>query len=184
MTGSSETFGAQSVRGPVWPDLADRLRGAGLRVTAQRLAVLQVVAEHPHSTADQVLAALALRRPPAPEGSADRPATVGGGPGISRQAVYDVLTAGVGAGLLRRIEPAGSPARYEARAGDNHHHLICRVCGRTVDVDCATGIAPCLLPAVPGVDTVGSDGFLVEEAEIVFWGRCADCVPTTADSSP
>ncbi|TKV62205.1 transcriptional repressor [Nakamurella flava] len=161
------------------PDLADRLRRAGLRVTSQRLAVLRVVADHPHSTADQVLDLVAPGRTAVAEPTAP-------GARISRQAVYDVLSAGVTAGLLRRIEPAGSPARYETRTGDNHHHLICRICGHTADVDCAIGAAPCLHPADQDRETVGSDGFLVEEAEIVFWGRCAACAaPRTAtDPSP
>ena len=161
--------------------MAERLRRAGLRVTSQRLAVLQTVAEHPHSTADQVLARVC-----------DSPSTSGGPTdpaartGISRQAVYDVLTAGVTAGLLRRIEPAGSPARYETRAGDNHHHLICRACGHTVDVDCTVGTAPCLQPFDAASDTPRPAGFRIDEAEIVFWGWCADCDRdrSTADPSP
>ncbi|OFB39971.1 transcriptional repressor [Mycolicibacterium sp. (ex Dasyatis americana)] len=127
------------------------LRAAGLRVTAPRVAVLQALAEHPHSTADDV-AGLAREN----LGS------------VSTQAVYDVLRACVNAGLVRRIEPAGSSARYETRAGDNHHHLVCRVCGAVADVDCAVGETPCLEPS-------DLAGFAVDEAEVVFWGVCADC---------
>lgn len=177
MAAHSETLGTDGVREPATPDLADRLRRAGLRVTSQRLAVLRAVADHPHSTADQVLARLTLRRAP----TVDAEIT---GLRISRQAVYDVLSAGVTAGLLRRIEPAGSPARYETRTGDNHHHLVCRVCGHTADVDCTIGTAPCLHPALADGDTVGPDGFLVEEAEIVFWGRCAACAGPRASTDP
>ena len=127
------------------------LRGAGLRVTAPRVAVLKVLAVHPHSTADEIAAHVrdAL-------GS------------VSTQAVYDVLRALVGVGLVRRIEPAGSPALYETRTGDNHHHLVCRTCGAVVDVDCVIGEAPCLEPS-------DLAGFTVDEAEVLFWGRCAEC---------
>ena len=127
------------------------LRGAGLRVTAPRRAVLAWLAEHPHSTADAV--GIGVR------------AELGT---ISTQAVYDVLAACVDAGLVRRIEPAGHPARFERRVADNHHHLVCRSCGAAVDVDCTIGPAPCLEP----VDT---HGFAVDEAEVVFWGLCPDC---------
>lgn len=127
------------------------LRAAGLRVTAPRLAVLKVVAAQPHSDADRI--ATEVRR------------ELGS---VSTQAVYDVLKACVGAGILRRIEPAGSPARFEARTGDNHHHLVCRSCGAVTDVDCAVGHAPCLDPS----DT---HGYLVDEAEVVFWGLCPAC---------
>jgi len=127
------------------------LRGAGLRVTAPRRAVLAWLAEHPHSTADAV-------------GTGVR-AELGT---ISTQAVYDVLAACVDAGLVRRIEPAGHPARFERRVADNHHHLVCRRCGAAADVDCVIGSAPCLEPS----DT---HGFAVDEAEVVFWGLCPDC---------
>jgi Fur family ferric uptake transcriptional regulator len=133
--------------------IALRLSDAGLRVTAPRLAVLAVVAEHPHSTA-QAVATLARQR----LGS------------VSTQAVYDVLAALASAGLVRRIEPAGSPALYETRTGDNHHHLVCRACGRTEDVDCVSGERICLTPA-------DDAGFLLDEAEVVFWGLCPDCRP-------
>jgi Fur family transcriptional regulator, stress-responsive regulator len=95
---------------------------------------------------------------------------------LSTQAVYDCLEALTGSGLARRIEPAGHPARYESRVGDNHHHLVCRDCGATTDVDCAVGAAPCLTPST-------ADGFVVEEAEVVFWGRCSQCVALRAGSS-
>ena len=128
-----------------------RLRQAGLRVTAPRQAVLGVLGEHPHSTADAVASAVRGRL-----GS------------VSTQAVYDVLAACVDAGLVRRIEPAGSAARYETRTGDNHHHVVCRACGATADIDCVVGERPCLAPSDAG-------GFVVDEAEIVFWGTCPAC---------
>jgi len=133
------------------PDGVALLRQHGLHVTAQRLAVLRAVADRPHSTADDVDAIVR--------------AELGA---VSRQAVYDSLAALTGAGLLRRIEPAGSPARYERRVEDNHHHLVCRACGSMVDVDCAVGDAPCL--------TASDDaGYEIDEAEVVFWGRCPAC---------
>lgn len=128
-----------------------QLREAGLRVTAPRVAVLNAVAAHPHSDADDV--------------AAEVRGELGS---VSTQAVYDVLKACVSAGLLRRIEPAGSPARFEARTGDNHHHLVCRDCGRVVDVDCVVGHSPCLQPSQ-------AHGFEIDEAEVVFWGRCEQC---------
>jgi Fur family ferric uptake transcriptional regulator len=138
-------------------DPAELLRRHGIQVTAQRLAVLAAVAERPHCTADEV--AQAVRD------------EIGA---ISRQAVYNALDLLTGEGLIRRIQPAGSPGRFEDRVGDNHHHLICRTCGRTQDVDCAVGAAPCLT----AVDDAGYD---VEEAEVIFWGRCPDCLARTAD---
>lgn len=140
-----------------WPDLAATLRHAGLRVTAPRVAVLSEFRAGQHLTADQVAA-----------GVRDR---IGA---ISTQAVYDVLGALTGAGLLRRIEPAGSPTRYETRVGDNHHHVVCRRCGAIADVDCVVGEPPCLAPSDAG-------GFVVDEAEITFWGMCLPCQtdPTT-----
>ncbi|MGW0020679.1 Fur family transcriptional regulator [Rhodococcus sp. NPDC003382] len=132
-------------------DPREQLRSVGLRVTAPRVAVLGMVAAHPHSDADEVAAA--VRR------------ELGS---VSTQAIYDVLKACVSAGLLRRIELAGSPARFEARTGDNHHHLVCRNCGTVVDVDCVVGAAPCLAPS-------DARGFAVDEAEITFWGLCPDC---------
>ncbi|WP_159844424.1 Fur family transcriptional regulator [Nocardia sp. CY41] len=127
------------------------LRAAGLRVTAPRLAVLDAVSARPHSDADAVAAAVRE--------------TLGS---VSTQAVYDVLHACARAGILRRIEPAGSSARYETRIGDNHHHLVCRSCGAVADVDCAVGHAPCLDPS-------DAHGFVVDEAEVVFWGMCSSC---------
>ena len=127
------------------------LRRHGVQVTAQRLAVLRAVSLRPHSTADQIDKAV----------RADLGA-------ISRQAVYDALGALASNGILRRIQPAGSPARYEDRVGDNHHHLICRTCDRMVDVDCAVGTTPCLTAA-------DDSGFEIDEAEVVYWGRCPEC---------
>ncbi|KJF25318.1 transcriptional repressor [Rhodococcus sp. AD45-ID] len=139
-------------------DLRAQLRAAGLRVTAPRLAVLNAVTAQPHSDADSVAAQVRQQL-----GS------------VSTQAVYDVLKACVSAGLLRRIEPAGSPARFETRTGDNHHHLVCRSCGKVVDVDCVVGQAPCLEPS-------DRHGFEIDEAEVVFWGRCNDCLKSSAES--
>jgi Fe2+ or Zn2+ uptake regulation protein len=138
---------------------ADLLRQHGLHVTAQRLAVLRAVSDQPHVTADGV-AELAI-------------AEIGA---ISRQAVYDALGVLVDKGLIRRIQPMGSPALYETRVGDNHHHLICRVCGRVVDVDCAVASAPCLMPA-EGMD------YEIDEAEVVYWGRCPECRTRTRTDS-
>lgn len=138
---------------------ADLLRSHGVQVTAQRLAVLAAVSRQPHRTADDV--AKAVR------------AEIGV---ISRQAVYDALGVLVDKGLIRRIQPAGSPARYEDRTGDNHHHLICRTCGRMVDVDCAVGAAPCLAPA-------DDSGFEIDEAEVIYWGRCPECLTQAGDRS-
>ena len=129
----------------------ERLRAAGLRVTAPRLAVLDALDGLPHAPADVVFARVAL-----------------GLPGTSLQAVYGVLAALTGAGLVRRIEPAGSAALYELRTGDNHHHVVCSLCGAIDDVDCIVGEAPCLAPS----DT---SGFLVQTAEVTFWGLCPDC---------
>jgi Fur family transcriptional regulator, stress-responsive regulator len=132
-------------------EMARALRAAGLRVTMPRLAMLTWLAGHPHATVDAIAA-----------GVRERFGTV------STQAVYDMLAACARAGLLRRIEPAGHPARFERRVGDNHHHLVCRRCGRTEDVDCVIGVQPCLTPAA-GL------GFTVDEAEVVFWGECPAC---------
>ncbi|HEY6531415.1 MAG TPA: Fur family transcriptional regulator [Acidimicrobiales bacterium] len=139
-------------------EAAQLLREKGVRVTAQRVAVLRAVSAGPHSTADEL----------------DK--VVRGELGsVSRQAVYDVLGTLTESGLVRRIQPAGSPARYEDRVGDNHHHLICRSCGRTLDVDCAVGVTPCL--------TASDDaGFVIEEAEVIYWGRCPDCIRTQAST--
>jgi Fur family ferric uptake transcriptional regulator len=135
------------------------LRRHGLQVTAQRLGVLRAVSYRPHSTADDIYTVVR--------------ADIGA---ISRQAVYDALAVLGDKGLLRRIQPAGSAARYEDRVGDNHHHLICRTCGRMVDVDCAVGDTPCLTPAE-------DSGYEVDEAEVVYWGRCPECVEQSAIGS-
>lgn len=127
------------------------LREAALRVTRPRLAVLTAVHEHPHADTDTVLGAVR--------------ADLGE---VSHQAVYDVLRALTAAGLLRRIQPAGSVARYEARVGDNHHHVVCRTCGSIADVDCAVGHAPCLRWS-------DDHGYQIDEAEVVYWGRCPEC---------
>jgi Fur family ferric uptake transcriptional regulator len=132
-------------------DVLGALRAAGLRVTMPRQAVLTWLAEHPHSTAEAIGVGVRER-----SGA------------ISLQAVYDVLAACTAAGLVRRIEPAGHSARFERRVGDNHHHLVCRGCGRTEDVDCVVGERPCLIP-------VDDHGFTLDEAEVVFWGLCPNC---------
>ncbi|WP_207841736.1 Fur family transcriptional regulator [Williamsia soli] len=136
---------------PEHHDVRQQLRAVGLRVTAPRLAVLDVLELHPHSTADFVAARVR-----------------GQLGGVSTQTVYDVLRVCSEHGLLRRIEPAGSPVRYENRTGDNHHHLVCRNCGDIRDVDCAKGAAPCLAP-----DT--DHGFIIDEAEVTYWGLCSVC---------
>ncbi|MGX9889536.1 Fur family transcriptional regulator [Streptomyces sp. NPDC002276] len=139
------------------PTTAEELRGVGLRVTAARVALLETVRHGDHLDVEAVAS-----------GVRDR---VGH---ISLQAVYDALHALTSAGLIRRIEPAGSPARFEGRVGDNHHHLMCRSCGVVADVDCAVGEAPCL--------TASDDhGFAIDEAEVIYWGLCPTC--TTAPSS-
>lgn len=127
------------------------LRAAGLRVTAPRLAVLEAVAAYPHADVDRI--ATSAR------------SSLGT---LSKQAVYDILRAFVAAGLVRQIQPAGSPARCEARVGDNHHHLACRTCGTIADVDCEIGAAPCLEPS----DTAN---FRIDEAEVIHWGLCPAC---------
>ncbi len=127
------------------------LRRHGLQVTAQRLAVLRAVSDGPHRAADDVYKVVG--------------AEIGA---ISRQAVYDALATLTDKGLVRRIQPAGSPARYEDRVGDNHHHLICRTCNRMVDVDCAVGDTPCLTAA-------DDSGYEIDEAEVIYWGRCPEC---------
>ena len=134
------------------PAPAERLRAAGLRVTGPRVAVLSVLDEsHDHPDVEAILSRTRQRL-----GS------------VSVQAVYDVLEALARAQLVRRVEPAGSPARFEARVGDNHHHLVCRTCGVAVDVDCAAGRRPCLDPS-------DLAGFVVDEAEVTYWGLCPDC---------
>jgi Fe2+ or Zn2+ uptake regulation protein len=132
-------------------DVEQLLRGAALRVTRPRMAVLTAVYEHPHADTDSIIGAV---REDLGE--------------VSHQAVYDVLRALTAAGLVRRIQPSGSVARYESRVGDNHHHIVCRSCGLLADVDCAVGATPCL--------TASDDhGFVVEEAEVIYWGLCLGC---------
>lgn len=132
-------------------DPADLLRQHGIQITAQRLAVLRAVAVQPHATASGIAEVVRTE--------------IGA---ISLQSVYDALDLLANEGLIRRIQPAGSPARFEDRVGDNHHHLICRSCGRMVDVECATGIAPCLTP-------VDAKGYEIDTAEVTYWGQCPDC---------
>jgi Fe2+ or Zn2+ uptake regulation protein len=140
---------------PDTSDLEQLLRSAGLRVTRPRLAVLAAVHGRPHADTDALIGTVR--------------ADLGD---VSHQAVYDVLRALTGAGLVRRIQPAGSVARYESRVGDNHHHVVCRSCGAIADVDCAVGHTPCL--------TASDDhGYTVDEAEVVYWGTCPDCAATS-----
>ena len=140
----------------VFVDKAALLRRHGVQVSAQRLAVLRAVSDRPHSTADDIDKVVR--------------AEIGA---ISRQAVYDALAVLTDKGLFRRIQPARSPARYEDRVGDNHHHLICRTCGRMVDTDCAVGYTPCL--------TAPADsGYEIDDAEVIYWGRCPECVAASS----
>jgi Fur family ferric uptake transcriptional regulator len=139
-------------------DQAALLRGHGVQVTTQRLAVLRAVSARPHSTASDIDGVVR--------------ADIGS---VSRQAVYDALGALAETGIIRRIQPAGSPARYEDRVGDNHHHLICRTCDRMIDVDCAVGTAPCLTAA-------DDRGYEIDEAEVIYWGRCPDCLQNEPES--
>jgi Fur family ferric uptake transcriptional regulator len=134
---------------------AERLRMADLRVTRPRVAVLEAVHANPHADTDTIFNAVR-----------------GDLPDVSRQAVYDVLSALTGAGLVRRIQPLGLVARYESRVGDNHHHVVCRSCGDITDVDCAVGEAPCLTPLD---ENNVLDGFVLDEAEVIYWGMCPDC---------
>lgn len=136
---------------PAVDDLERLVRGAHLHVTRPRVAVLSAVHEHPHADTESIIRVV----------REDLGA-------VSHQAVYDVLRALTDAGLVRRIQPAGSVARYEARTGDNHHHVVCRSCGAIADVDCAVGYVPCLVPA-------NDSGFEVGEAEVIYWGRCPEC---------
>ncbi|TCU44499.1 Fur family ferric uptake transcriptional regulator [Curtobacterium sp. PhB25] len=138
---------------------ADLLRTSGLRVTTPRLAVLRATESMPHATADDIVTAL----------TAELPTT-------SHQAVYGVLAALTGVGLVRRIEPAGSPARYERRTGDNHHHIVCTLCGAIEDVDCAVGHSPCLTPS-------DAHGFAVTTAEVTYWGICERCAAAERDDA-
>ncbi|GAB1822758.1 Fur family transcriptional regulator [Herbidospora sp. RD11066] len=140
---------------PTGQTIAEELRGAGLRVTAARVALLETVRGGNHLGVEDIAT-----------GIRDR---VGH---VSLQAVYEALHALTAAGLVRRIEPAGSPARFEGRVGDNHHHVVCRSCGVVADVDCAVGEVPCLTAS-------DAHGFQIDEAEVIYWGRCPDCSATT-----
>jgi Fe2+ or Zn2+ uptake regulation protein len=132
------------------------LRGAALRVTRPRVAVLSAVHDHPHADTDSIIGVVR-------ENLGE----------VSHQAVYDVLRALTTANLVRRIQPPGSVARYEARVGDNHHHVVCRSCGGIADVDCAVGDTPCLT-------AVDDSGYEIDEAEVIYWGRCPECVVATS----
>jgi Fe2+ or Zn2+ uptake regulation protein len=152
-----------SAAGPGRDELSESIRAAGLRVTAPRLAILQALAEAPHSTADRLFTAVRTELP-----------------GTSLQAVYGVLGAFIAAGLTRKIEPSGSAAMFERRVGDNHHHVVCTRCGTVRDVDCAVGDAPCLTPE-------DAAGFAVQAAEVTYWGVCPDCqveLAATLSSAP
>ncbi len=140
-------------------DPASVLRKHGVQVTAQRIAVLRAVTRRPHGTADDVAEIVRVE--------------IGA---ISRQAVYDALAMLAEKGLIRRIQPSGSPARFEDRVGDNHHHLICRTCGATVDIDCAVGSRPCLTAA-------DDAGYEIDEAEVIYWGRCPKCTAKARKST-
>jgi Fe2+ or Zn2+ uptake regulation protein len=143
---------------PTTSDFERMLRGAPMRVTRPRLAVLAAVHAHPHADTDSIIGAVRRELP-----------------AVSHQAVYDVLRALTAAGLVRRIQPPGSVARYESRVGDNHHHVVCRSCGAIADIDCAVGAAPCL--------TADNDqGFSIDEAEVTYWGVCPECVAAPATS--
>jgi Fur family ferric uptake transcriptional regulator len=143
---------------PTPSEVESLLRGAALRVTRPRIAVLTAVYEHPHISTD---ATIDVVREELGE--------------VSHQAVYDVLRALTAAGLVRRIEPSGSVARYEARVGDNHHHVVCRACGAISDVDCAVGFTPCLTASE-------AHGFVIDEAEVVYWGLCPGCSAARSSS--
>ncbi|MCM6775257.1 transcriptional repressor [Nocardia sp. CDC159] len=132
------------------------LRCASLRVTAPRIAVLGAVYEHPHADTDSIIRAVREQLS-----------------AVSHQTVYDSLRALTAAGLIRCIQPSGSVARYESRVGDNHHHVVCRSCGRIADVDCAVGDAPCLIAS-------DDQGFSIDEAEVVYWGLCPECAAAPA----
>ena len=136
---------------PDSPELVQSLREHSVQVTAQRIAVANAVASHPHATAEQITSMVREQ--------------IGS---ISRQAVYDTLSVLEQAGMVRRIQPIGSPARFEDRVGDNHHHIICRNCGALVDIDCAVGLAPCLTPSE-------THGFDIDEADVSYWGMCPSC---------
>ena len=145
---------------PQIPTTAEELRGAGLRVTAARVALLEAVRRGDHLGVEALAAAVRDR--------------VGH---VSVQAVYEALHALTAAGLIRRIEPAGSPARFEGRVGDNHHHVVCRSCGAVADVDCAVGSAPCLTAA-------DDHGFSIDEAEVIYWSLCPACSTARTTVAP
>lgn len=137
-------------------DFERTLREVALRVTRPRVAVLSAVHDHPHADTDSIIGVVRE--------------DLGG---VSHQAVYDVLRALTATGLVRRLQPTGSVARYESRVGDNHHHVVCRSCGAIADVDCAVGAAPCL--------TASDDhGFTIDEAEVIYWGQCPGCLAATS----
>ncbi len=140
-------------------DYAEQLRTADLRVTRPRIAVLEAVHANPHADTETIFGAVRA-----------------GLPDVSRQTVYDVLRALTDVGMVRRIQPSGSVARYESRVGDNHHHIVCRSCGVIADVDCAVGEAPCLTAS-------DHNGFLLDEAEVIYWGLCPDCSTSDAPRS-
>jgi Fur family transcriptional regulator, stress-responsive regulator len=144
---------------PTTADLERMLRGASLRVTGPRVAVLRAVHDHPHSDTDSLSSVVREDL----------------GVVVSLQAVYDVLRVLTDAGLVRRIQPAGSVARYEARVGDNHHHVVCRSCGAISDVDCAVGYTPCLTAA-------DDSGYEIDEAEVIYWGQCRQCAAAAPSS--
>ncbi|MFY9807369.1 MAG: Fur family transcriptional regulator [Pseudonocardiaceae bacterium] len=144
---------------PTTSDFERMLRGVALRVTRPRVAVLSAVHDHPHADTDSIIGVV---REHLGE--------------VSHQAVYDVLRALTAAGLVRRFQPTGSVTRYEARVGDNHHHVVCRSCGAIADVDCAVGYIPCLTAA-------DDSGYEIDEAEVIYWGRCPECVAASSVSS-
>jgi len=144
---------------PLDAGIADVIRGAGLRLTKPRGAVLRSLLDHPHASADDVLSSVTAALPKA-----------------SLQSVYNALSDFVAAGIVRRFEPAGSPGLYELRVDDNHHHLVCTRCRAVVDVDCAVGHAPCLTPS-------DDHGFAVHTAEVTYWGLCAACASTSGTAT-
>jgi Fur family ferric uptake transcriptional regulator len=148
---------------PSTADYALQLRDHGLRVTQPRVSVLAAVHTHSHADTDQIFAAVRAVLPD-----------------VSRQAVYDILHALTDAGLVRRIQPARSVARYESRV-DNHHHLVCRSCGTIADVDCAVGESPCLEPSE---DDIAAPGFVLDEAEVIYWGQCPTCAAAGTRTQP
>jgi Fe2+ or Zn2+ uptake regulation protein len=145
---------------PTTSDFVRMLREASLRVTGPRVAVLAAVHDHPHADTDSITGVVRAELDVV----------------VSLQTVYDVLGALTAAGLVRRIQPMGSVARYEARVGDNHHHVVCRLCGAIADVDCAVGYTPCLTPA-------DNAGYEIDEAEVIYWGQCPACAAAAPAAS-